>query len=57
MKTFSRVALLAAASSVLATPTPTEELVARSSSTSLTAITVSGNGMAAPKYPVDKNLG
>jgi len=42
MKTFA-IAALAAASSVLATPTPTEELVARASSSSLTSITVKGN--------------
>jgi len=47
MKTFNTVALLAAASNILATPTPTEELVARSSSTSLTAITVKGNAFFA----------
>ncbi|KUJ18023.1 uncharacterized protein LY89DRAFT_746086 [Mollisia scopiformis] len=43
MKTFTVVAALAAAGSVFASPTPTEELVARASSTSLTAITVKGN--------------
>ncbi|KAG0652623.1 Glucan elongating glucanosyltransferase 1 [Hyphodiscus hymeniophilus] len=42
MKNFA-IAALAAASGVLATPTPTEELVARASSSSLTAITVKGN--------------
>ncbi|KAF4626631.1 hypothetical protein G7Y89_g11530 [Cudoniella acicularis] len=42
MKTFSVLAALAA--TVLASPTPTEELVARASSTSLTPITVKGNG-------------
>lgn len=50
MKTFTAVAALAAVGSVFATPTPTEELVARassssssSSSSSLTPITVKGN--------------
>jgi hypothetical protein len=48
MKTFTAVAVLAAVGSVFATPTPTEELVARASSsstssTSLTPITVEGN--------------
>jgi len=51
MKTFTAIAALAAAGSVFASPTPTEELVARasssssstSSSSSLTAITVKGN--------------
>ncbi|KAG4410522.1 beta-glucanosyltransferase, partial [Cadophora malorum] len=42
MKTFSVAAALAAASIVSALPSPTEELVARASS-SLTAITVKGN--------------
>jgi len=45
MKSFTAIAALAAASAVFASPTPTEELVARasSSSTSLPAITVKGN--------------
>jgi len=43
MKSFTAIAALAAAGSVFATPTPTEELVARASPTSLEAITVKGN--------------
>jgi hypothetical protein len=43
MKTFNAVAALAAATSVFAAPSPTEELVPRASSTSLTAITTKGN--------------
>jgi len=42
MKVFTSIAALAAISSVVALPSPTEELVARSSST-LTPITVKGN--------------
>lgn len=45
MKSFSAIAALAAATFAFAAPgTPTEELVARASSTSLTAISVKGNG-------------
>jgi len=47
MKTFSNIAMLAAAGSVLAAPSPTEELYPRASSTSLTAITVKGNAFFA----------
>ncbi len=54
MKSFNTIAVLAAAASVLAVPTPTEELVPRASasSTSLTAITVKGNGRG--QQPLDK---
>lgn len=43
MKTFNAIAALAAASSVLALPSSTEQLAPRASS-GLTAITVKGNG-------------
>jgi hypothetical protein len=43
MKTFNAVAALAVATTVFALPSPTEELVARASSSSLTPITVKGN--------------
>ena len=54
MKTFNAIAALAAAGSVFATPTPTEELVARASST-LTPITVQGNGTEVQHRYLDSN--
>lgn len=53
MKTFSVAAALAAATTVFALPSPTEDLVARASSASLPAITVKGNGTTSENVQQD----